>query len=299
MTVTYYAIHKGLKTGIFTTWGEVAPLVTGFKGAKYKKFTNRSAADKYVLLGDNACASLLAPIFSETDGSIVCYVTTDPVIDCTSFMSVKRSRDVEDNADAELPAQKYTKTTESHNNAKVEEYERLDKIDEVNIATEASTVFVRVFTDGSCLDLGLPTCRAGYGLWWNSDDDPKNISMKLIKPPYTNNRAELSAILLAIQIYDKEIDKKTITGSLQSLWIKTDSRYSINCITKWVKGWKRGGWYTTTGTIVENVDLLTVIDKLMLKYPHIKISYVPAHVGIEGNEKADNLAKIGADLPLH
>jgi ribonuclease HI len=47
----YYAVHKGLQTGVFNTWGEVEPLVKSFRGAKFKKFSTREEALEYVKSG--------------------------------------------------------------------------------------------------------------------------------------------------------------------------------------------------------------------------------------------------------
>jgi len=318
--MNYYAIHKGLKTGVFPTWDEAKCHVVGVKGAKYKKFNTKEKADIFVLTG-NENATVLPPIISQADGSVVCHVTTSKEVDCPNYFDHldkleletkkndrKRKREDDDvsciekeSEDLGLPIKnnavvvaKKIGRGDAAKERKRKEYERLDALEE-SIVLQGTTSYVRVFTDGSCLDLGKPTCRAGYGLWWNSDDDSKNTSMRLRDAPFTNNRAELSGILLALQIYDLDIPKKTLNGSLQSLWIKTDSMYSINCITKWVKGWKRNGWIKTDGSQVENVDLLIQIDKLILRYPHIKITYVCAHSGVEGNERADGLALLGCN----
>ena len=37
----YYAVRKGLKTGIFGTWEECKKNVIGYKGAIFKKFKNK------------------------------------------------------------------------------------------------------------------------------------------------------------------------------------------------------------------------------------------------------------------
>lgn len=44
----YYAVRKGLKTGIFDNWDEVKNLVNGFAGAEYKSFSNKSDAEDYL-----------------------------------------------------------------------------------------------------------------------------------------------------------------------------------------------------------------------------------------------------------
>lgn len=44
----YYAVKKGRKTGIFTTWPETEKKVKGFSGAQYKSFKTRSEAEAYL-----------------------------------------------------------------------------------------------------------------------------------------------------------------------------------------------------------------------------------------------------------
>lgn len=44
----FYAVKRGFKTGIFPTWGEVRPLVIGFKGAQHRSFTDKTEALNYL-----------------------------------------------------------------------------------------------------------------------------------------------------------------------------------------------------------------------------------------------------------
>ena len=43
---TYYAVAKGRKVGLFTTWAACKVQVDGFKGAKYKGFNSKEDAEK-------------------------------------------------------------------------------------------------------------------------------------------------------------------------------------------------------------------------------------------------------------
>ena len=43
----YYAVAKGRETGIFSTWEEARLLVTGFSGAKFKKFSSLTEAEDF------------------------------------------------------------------------------------------------------------------------------------------------------------------------------------------------------------------------------------------------------------
>lgn len=44
----FYAVAKGRKIGIFSTWDEAQPLVKGFAGAKYKKFNSLDQARTFL-----------------------------------------------------------------------------------------------------------------------------------------------------------------------------------------------------------------------------------------------------------
>lgn len=44
----YYAVRKGFKTGIFTTWNECQSYVHGFSNAEFKSFSSESEAREYL-----------------------------------------------------------------------------------------------------------------------------------------------------------------------------------------------------------------------------------------------------------
>jgi len=109
--------------------------------------------------------------------------------------------------------------------------------------------------------------------------------------PQTNQRAELTGILRALQIV-----KKT-----QHLEIITDSSYSINCATVWYKGWTKNGWKTSTKGEVLNKDLVTDIRKLIdardAAGVTTEFTWIKGHDNDPGNEAADKLAVAGAMAP--
>ncbi|WP_446897814.1 ribonuclease H1 domain-containing protein [Clostridium sp. LBM24168] len=44
----FYAVRKGRKTGIYTTWNECKQYVAGYSGAEYKSFTDKKEAEAYL-----------------------------------------------------------------------------------------------------------------------------------------------------------------------------------------------------------------------------------------------------------
>ena len=56
----------------------------------------------------------------------------------------------------------------------------------------------------------------------------------------TNNMGELQAVL--------ELFRATAQYPEQELKILCDSQYAINCISKWMPGWKKRGWKKPTAS---------------------------------------------------
>jgi hypothetical protein len=72
----------------------------------------------------------------------------------------------------------------------------------------------------------------------------------------------------------------------------TDSQYVRDGIMKWLAGWKRKGWRTSTGSPVKNEDLWRRLDAA--RGPHdVTWHWVRGHAGHVENERVDALARKG------
>lgn len=100
----------------------------------------------------------------------------------------------------------------------------------------------------------------------------------------TNNRMEMMAAIKALEAI-KPGYKGTVT-----LW--TDSTYVLKGITEWIHGWKKRGWKKSDKKPVINKDLWQQLDALNSERD-ITWKWVKGHAGIEGNERADELAREG------
>jgi hypothetical protein len=60
-----------------------------------------------------------------------------------------------------------------------------------------------IYTDGACSSNGQAKAYAGYGVYFG-ENHPLNISEPLIGPIQTNNRAEMMAVIRALEIYPFE-----------------------------------------------------------------------------------------------
>mgnify|MGYP001454451957 CR=1 FL=1 len=145
-----------------------------------------------------------------------------------------------------------------------------------------------VYTDGSCSKNGKYGAIGGIGIHF-PNEELEDISKVFRLGCCTNQRTELYAILTALRYVHQNFDLKKY-----QIHIKTDSRYSIDSITKWVKGWIKNGWKTKNNTPVANRELIETIYKYYQKYD-VKLSHVSAHTGYNdpdslGNAEADRLA---------
>ena len=97
----------------------------------------------------------------------------------------------------------------------------------------------------------------------------------------TNNQGELMAVL---QFF------RATAHLSDDLLILCDSQYVINCITKWMPGWKKKGWKKADGKPVMNVDLLKDIDDAIVGRTY-RFEWVKGHANHPLNEAADSRAR--------
>ena len=102
----------------------------------------------------------------------------------------------------------------------------------------------------------------------------------------TNNMGELTAVL--------ELFKATAPYADEPLKILCDSQYAINCISKWMPGWKKRGWKKADGKPVLNQDILKELDAAIAGRSY-EFEWVKGHAGHELNEMADDLARAAAE----
>ena len=67
----FYAVRKGKKTGIFSTWDECKEQVTGYKGAIYKSFKTLEEAEEFVKGNEEKIENVEAVdgVYAYIDGS--------------------------------------------------------------------------------------------------------------------------------------------------------------------------------------------------------------------------------------
>lgn len=103
-------------------------------------------------------------------------------------------------------------------------------------------------------------------------------------PATTNNRMELQAAIEALKALREPCDVE----------LHTDSTYVRDGITKWLHGWKRNGWRTSTKKPVKNADLWKALDAETKRHK-VDWKWVKGHAGNEENEKCDELGRDEVD----
>lgn len=140
---------------------------------------------------------------------------------------------------------------------------------------------MKIYTDGGCKpNPGLGACAIVV-----VEDDDIVFEKAFYKRDTTNNRMELSAVILAAEYALKYPDNY--------LTIICDSQYVQKGITQWIHNWKKNNWKTTSKTDVLNKDLWIsldlLIEKLRIKYSYVDFQWIKGHDDNVYNNRVDSL----------
>ncbi|XP_051000245.1 ribonuclease H1 isoform X1 [Acomys russatus] len=253
----FYAVRRGRRTGVFLSWSECKIQVDRFPAARFKKFATEDEAWAFVRNS------------SSPDGS---KGQENAHVQKSQAKTSKRPR--EPLGVGEEPPEPGTK----HPRQNTEPATPVSR-DTFSYMGES----VVVYTDGCCSSNGRKRARAGIGVYWGPGH-PLNVGVRL-PGRQTNQRAEIHAACKAIM--------QAKAQNISKLVLYTDSMFTINGITNWVRGWKRNGWRTSTGKDVINKEDFMELDELA-QGMDIQWMHIPGHSGFVGNEEADRLAREGA-----
>ncbi|WP_242415653.1 ribonuclease HI [Sphingomonas panni] len=138
---------------------------------------------------------------------------------------------------------------------------------------------VEIATDGACK--GNPG-RGGWGAVLRAADGRER-ELSGGERETTNNRMELMAAIEGLNALKRPC----------RVILSTDSRYVMDGLTKWIKGWQKNGWKTAAKQPVKNAELWQAL--LAAAKPHrIEWKWVKGHAGHPDNERADKLASDAA-----
>lgn len=153
-----------------------------------------------------------------------------------------------------------------------------------------------VYVDGAVFANGKPNGQCGIGVYW-SKDSPLNVSTVLQDDlKKTNSRAELQAVVKALEVI--------LTTDYNNIIIVSDSKYAIQCACRpeWISRWNSNGWKKVDGQPVANQSDIKQMHKLIEQVNErnisLKFEHVNSHVKFDrnfkndGNDQADRLANL-------
>lgn len=270
MAKSFYAVRKGVKPGVYYSWDECKKQVDKFPSASFKKFASEKDAWAFV----RGVEPSAVPDVKKVSQSVESDVNLLPKRGPEPLMYIplgKKRRHSDDEAETQPKRVKLSEssTTESK--------------DGFTYMGDA----VVVYTDGCCLANGKNSAKAGIGVYWGHNH-PLNVGERL-QGRQTNQRAEIQAACRALeQAKEKNIKK---------LVLYTDSKFTINGVTSWVKNWKLNGWRLKSGGQITNKEDFVKLDRLNAEVEVVWL-HIPGHAGYRGNEEADRLSREGAAKPL-
>jgi ribonuclease HI len=146
-------------------------------------------------------------------------------------------------------------------------------------APEAGERKIEIWTDGACKGNPGP---GGWGALLRYGDHEKELfgGERLT----TNNRMELTAVIEALASLKRRC----------AVVLHTDSQYVQLGITEWLPNWMRRGWKTADKKPVKNADLWQRLHQLSTQHD-VHWRWVKGHAGVDGNERADQLANRGVE----
>ncbi|XP_057208795.1 ribonuclease H1 isoform X2 [Triplophysa rosa] len=267
----FYAVRKGFRPGVYNTWDECKQQVDKFPSAVFKKFATEEDALAFVR------SQAKAPFTGRSEGCDPEVLPPRNIPSSSKVVLLGSKRTHEDFEDEGESSVKRVKLIEP------------PKPTASAVSSDGFTYMgdaVVVYTDGCCSANGKIGARAGIGVYWGRDH-PLNVAERL-PGRQTNQRAELQAACKALE--------QAIEMNFKRVVLYTDSKFTINGITSWVKNWKMNGWKLKGGGIVINKEDFEKLDKLNAELEVVWM-HIRGHAGFTGNEEADRLSREGAAKP--
>jgi ribonuclease HI len=158
-----------------------------------------------------------------------------------------------------------------------------------------NTPSATIYTDGSSRGNPGP---GGYGavcIYPNSHGEMYVRELGGREKVTTNNRMEIMAAIKGLEFmqgfYSPEHNME--------IHLHSDSAYMLQGIEKWIHGWKKNNWITSTKEAVKNEDLWKALDAALevLRREGVDVIWhkVKGHAGHAGNERCDEIATTFAD----
>ncbi len=138
---------------------------------------------------------------------------------------------------------------------------------------------VELYTDGACSRNPGP---GGWAFILRDIKTGKELTGSGGERDSTNNRMELQAVIEGLKALKKSCH----------VHLYADSKYVLQGLKEWMKGWKAKGWVRMEGgkkKPVKNVEQWQELDRLVSLHK-ITFNHVRGHSGHAENERCDEMA---------
>lgn len=290
--MSYYAVRKGRTVGVFHTWEEIEPLVTGYPGASFKKFTTLEDAKRFTQNNENVTTGV-----KQFKISNYIEIKNDNPTTNSSLMTIKQLTKLRNENTQRIDMSKQSVSTIENIDLATKITENINFKEKITQPSEKKTQIMNVYCDGSAFNNGKKYAAGGIGISFGKGDD-KNVSEPFLIGIPTNQKTELYALIRTLTILEQIIVNNPNT--IYEFHIYTDSQYAIDCIIKWLPAWIRNNWIKADGQKVKNIELLKELSAVYNRHRRqYKIYHVRSHgkssgPHADGNEDADKLAKQGS-----
>ena len=157
---------------------------------------------------------------------------------------------------------------------------------------------MEIYIDGSCRNIGTPRAiGSAAAIFTNKDERSDKWTRDLRRgpryPPPTNQRAELTSVILAIELALIRFQKQE-TSPYLDVKIHSNSEYAMDCMTHGIHEWNGNGWINDAGDEVENRDLMEKVldlDYRLRDKGDVKYILIPK----EENQEADRFCNMALD----
>jgi len=146
---------------------------------------------------------------------------------------------------------------------------------------------ITIYTDGSSLGNPGP---GGWGVLLMNGTGDNSLAVELgdHEADTTNNKMELQAMIAALEYLSE-------SGTTDhDITIFADSKYVLQGLTEWIKGWEARGWKKADGKPVLNQELwrpLIDLKRFLETDNKLFFEHVKAHSGEKYNERVDDIAR--------
>ncbi|XP_004535744.1 ribonuclease H1 [Ceratitis capitata] len=305
----FYAVAKGRKEGVYTTWAECEQQVKKFSGAIFKKFSTLSQATDFLLEKQKAnillgCLKLpaddeLRPAIMQEEPD---YIPLQPKMPITNDIKEEPVDTVdmlwfEDvNGDKELltaigELKEYPDESKMGVKALMQTMNRNSKLQRVKIGTYIFNVsrndYIDVYIGGHTENVGNWNCVAGYGVYFGKNH-PLNIA-EAASGRMTRNVGDIEAAIAAIE--------SAIRVDIPKLCLHTSSEFLLNAVAFWMNNWQRNKWRNKEGKVIQNRKQFEKLYKLLHESP-IDITWADARKELCSSKcmkGVQKLAEIGTE----